>query len=113
MTTMTDRVARSTSRFSFEKVEENPPRENKQREERRERDERREALERALGDLREAAEHAGAPLSFALDLELEMIVVVIHEGSDKRVLRRIPAEEGLRLAAHLTAGRNVLMDRLL
>lgn len=70
---------------------------------------RRRDLGPVVTALREAAREQRLALEFRLDDELEAILVL--EPGSGRIVRRMDAEEALRLADLLRAGRQQLLDR--
>jgi uncharacterized FlaG/YvyC family protein len=72
-----------------------------------------EDVRRAFAELKAAAEALHTDLHLRFDDDLGAVVVTVREPGGERVLRQVPAQEVLRLARLLRAGRQQIMDRLI
>ena len=71
------------------------------------------SLRHAFAKLKKATKDLADDLQLELDEELEVVLVVKNDNGKKRILRRIPLDEVLRLSQLLKAGRQQLLDQVI
>ncbi len=70
-------------------------------------------LRHAFAQLKKAAKDIAADMELELDEELEVVLVITKEHGKRRILRRIPLDEVLRLSQLLKSGRQQLIDQVI
>ena len=65
-------------------------------------------LEAVVSEMNEIAKAADRDIAFQLDDDSGRVVVSVKDRATGDVIRQIPSEEALELAAHLTDARNLL-----
>ena len=60
-----------------------------------------------------ASRELAEEMEMELDEELQVVLVIKREGGRRRIIRRIPADEVIRLAELVRSGRQQLLDRVI